>query len=214
MSAIDAYVRELDVVLSGPRRARRDLVREAHDHLLDAAEQLGHHLDRDAAERAAVTQFGTLDTVAPGFQAILSATHLRRTSLALFLTTIAQPVAWNLKQDDDAGPHGLVVLQQVVEYVGTATMAVAVLTALTLGIGLRLGRITPRRMRAAALASAGASGSIAMLGAAMMVTGGSGWGELGYGAAVTIAPMLILAVAAARTLRPLATAVGLERVRL
>lgn len=215
MGAIDAYVRQLDATLQGPRGARRDLVREAHDHLLYAADALGGDLDRNDAERLAVTQFGTVSTVAPGFQAVLSATRLRRTSFALLLVTVGQPLAWNLKGDDEAaGPHGLVVLQQVVEYVGLSAIAIATLTALALGVGLRFGSITPRHMRVAALGSVFSSVSIAAIGLAMMVTGGSGWAELGYGAAVTVVPMLALAAWSVRALRPLATSAPLDRVRI
>lgn len=214
MGAIDAYVHELDSALCGPRRARRDLVREAHDHLLDAAEDLGRSADRAAAERAAVTQFGTVSTVAPGFQTVLSATRLRHTSFALLLLTIGQPLAWNLRQDDETGPDGLVALQQIVEYVGMATIAVAALTALALGIGLRLGSITPARMRAAAWASLISSVSIAGIGTSMMLTGGSGWGDLGFGVVVTVVPMLVLATSSLRALRPLTATTTLERVRL
>lgn len=211
MGAIDLYIRDLDSTLQGPRRARRDLIREAHDHLLDAAESL-RTVDRETAERMAVAQFGTIGTVAPGFQAVLSATRLRRTALALLLTTIGQPLAWNLKQDDEVGPHSLVMLEQIVEYVGLTTIAVATLTALALGIGLRLGSITPRRMQVAAWGSLVSSLSIAAIGATMMLTGRSGWADLGYGAVVTILPMVVLAISSARALRPLPTR-SLDRVR-
>ncbi len=212
MGAIDAYVRQLDLTLQGPSRARRDLVREAHDHLLDAAEALGD--DREAAERAAVRQFGTIGTVAPGFQAVLSATRLRHVSLALLLATIGQPLAWDLKQDDGTGAQPLVVLQEVVQYVGLITIAIAALTAVTLGVGLRLGSITPRRMRLAAMVSSTSSVSVAVIGSAMLLTGASGWRELGYGAAVTVVPMLTLAFWSFRAIRPLATSSTLERVQL
>jgi len=213
MGAIDAYVRELNSALEGPRAARRDLIREAHDHLMDAAEDLGDSLDRQAAERAAVAQFGAVGIVAPGFQAVLSATRIRRTAFALLLLTVGQPLAWSLKQDDQAGPHGLVVLQQVVEYVGMTTIAVAALTALALGIGLRFGSITPRRMRAAATTTLASSVSIAVIGGAMMLTGRSGWADVAYGTAVTVVPMLTLAIWSARAMRPLRAATSLDRVR-
>lgn len=214
MGAIATYVRELDMALHGSRRARRDLVREAHDHLLDAAEAFGHGTDREDAERMAVEQFGTIRTVAPGFQAVLSATRLRHTSVALLMVTLGQPLAWNLRQSDEVGPHALVVLEQIVEYVGMAAIATATLTALALGIGLRFGSVTPRRMRVAAWGSLVSSVSIITIGVAMMLTSRSGWTELGYGAAVTVLPMLVLAISSVRVLRPLAASGLLERVQI
>jgi hypothetical protein len=214
MGVIDAYVRELDAALHGPRRARHDLVREAHDHLLDAAEHLGRTSDPETAERLAVSQFGAVEVVAPEFQAVVSATGLRRTSFALLLATIGQPLAWNLRQDDQTGPHGLVVLQQVVEYVGLATIAIAAITAMALGIGLRLGSVTPGRMRIAAWGSLASSLSIAVIGAAMMLASVPGWGDLAYGVAVTVLPMAVLAASSVRALRPLATSASLDRVQL
>ncbi|GHH69582.1 hypothetical protein GCM10017673_20250 [Streptosporangium violaceochromogenes] len=94
---IDGYVTELGRVLTGPRGPKLDLVAEARDNLLDAAEALEcDGLGRDEAERAAVEEFGAIDEVAPGFQEELSVLAGRRLAGLLFVSVPLVTLMWSL----------------------------------------------------------------------------------------------------------------------
>ncbi|GAA3446121.1 permease prefix domain 1-containing protein [Planomonospora venezuelensis] len=94
---IDDYVTGLSRALRGPRGAKLDLVAEARDSLLDAAEAMEHDgLDRAEAERAAVEEFGTIAEIAPGYQEELSASAGRRLAVLLFLAVPLTALMWTL----------------------------------------------------------------------------------------------------------------------
>ena len=81
---VAGYLAELDAALVGPRRVRRDLVREAGDHLEDATDAYRRAgRDSSEAERLAVRDFGTLDEIAPAFQTTLAVAASRRTAWLL-----------------------------------------------------------------------------------------------------------------------------------
>jgi hypothetical protein len=140
---IDEYLAALSKELRGPRRRKADLLAEARDHLTDAAEALeADGLDRYAAERHAVSDFGTVDEVAPGYRADLAVSQSRRTAVLLFAALIIQPIvwrqgvwAWNSGPDV---PNALNdALQLLVRYVGTLAIVGAVLAVVAAGIGQR-----------------------------------------------------------------------------
>ncbi|GGS49028.1 hypothetical protein GCM10010156_04610 [Planobispora rosea] len=92
---IDDYVTGLSRALDGPRGPKRDLVTEARDSLIDAAEALElDGLDRSEAERAAVEEFGTIAEIAPGYQRELSVAAGRRLAALLFLSVPLTAVMW------------------------------------------------------------------------------------------------------------------------
>lgn len=92
---IDEYVASMRHALRGPRAARRDLLTEARDSLLDAAEAYeGEGLPRAEAERLAVADFGTVPEVAPGFQGELAVSQGRRTAVLLFLSVPLTAFLW------------------------------------------------------------------------------------------------------------------------
>ncbi|MEU7888926.1 permease prefix domain 1-containing protein [Microbispora bryophytorum] len=92
---IDEYVASMRHALRGPGGARRDLLTEARDSLLDAAEAYeGEGLPRDEAERLAVADFGTVPEVAPGFQGELTVSQGRRTAALLFLSVPLMAFMW------------------------------------------------------------------------------------------------------------------------
>ncbi|MFC4060179.1 permease prefix domain 1-containing protein [Planomonospora corallina] len=94
---IDDYVAGLGRALRGPRGPRLDLVTEARDSLLDAAEALeGGGLERAEAERRAVEEFGALDEIVPGYQEELTACAGRRLAVLLFLAVPFTAVMWTL----------------------------------------------------------------------------------------------------------------------
>ncbi|MBX6385857.1 MAG: hypothetical protein IRZ07_23275 [Microbispora sp.] len=92
---IDEYVASMSHALRGPGGAKRDLLTEARDSLLDAAEAYEMEgLPRAEAERLAVADFGTVPEVAPGFQEELTVTQGRRTAALLFLSVPLIAFMW------------------------------------------------------------------------------------------------------------------------
>ncbi|GIH73767.1 permease prefix domain 1-containing protein [Planobispora longispora] len=92
---IDDYVTGLGRALRGPRGAKLDLITEARDSLLDAAEALElDGLDRPRAERAAVEEFGTIGEIAPGYQRELSVAAGRRLAALIFLSVPLTAALW------------------------------------------------------------------------------------------------------------------------
>ncbi|MFJ8914956.1 permease prefix domain 1-containing protein [Amycolatopsis sp. NPDC102389] len=72
MSAIEAYLGDLDRRLSGSARAKTDLLTEARDGLIDAAEAYREGGAAEAeAERRAVADFGPAAVIARDYQAEL-----------------------------------------------------------------------------------------------------------------------------------------------
>jgi len=94
--AIDDFVAALGRRLRGPRRLKRDLLAEARDGLIDAAEALeAAGLGRAEAERRAVAEFGEVAEVAPGYRAELTARQGRHTAALVFLSVPATTLMWS-----------------------------------------------------------------------------------------------------------------------
>ncbi len=161
------YLRALDGALVGPVRTRRDLMREAGDHLTDAADAyLRAGYGREDAERRAVADFGAVSEVAPAFQVTLAVAAARRTALLLLLTLAVQPFLWDdglelaaaqhAQAPADAWVHG--VLDGLVEIGGFVAVlgAVGVLALTAVGqrwvpVGRRAARVTAWYVLAAAV---------------------------------------------------------------
>ncbi|WP_202638277.1 permease prefix domain 1-containing protein [Bailinhaonella thermotolerans] len=93
--AVGGFVRELDEVLYGPRRVRRDFVAEVRDGLEDAAEALvAEGMPEAEARRQAVAEFGGVGEVAAGFQAELTAAQGRWTALVQFFALVGSVLMW------------------------------------------------------------------------------------------------------------------------
>ncbi|NRQ39139.1 hypothetical protein HII36_46050 [Nonomuraea sp. NN258] len=93
---IDDYVADLERTLTGPYGPKRDLVVEARDSLEDTAVALeAEGLDRAAAERQAVEEFGELTEIAPGYQSELTAVAGRRLGLLLFISIPITVLMWS-----------------------------------------------------------------------------------------------------------------------
>lgn len=144
MNTIEAYVAELERTLRGPRATKADLLDEARDGLIDAADAYEHGgLDRRAAERRAVADFGAVPEIAPDYQTELGLAQGRRTALLIFFVLAAQPVLWRgtryLADPDGVGydKPGYVLVEDVVSWMGTATLFAAVLVAAAAGYGVR-----------------------------------------------------------------------------
>ncbi|MGI5157074.1 permease prefix domain 1-containing protein [Microbispora sp. CA-102843] len=143
---IDEYVVSMRHALRGPGGARRDLLAEARDSLLDAAEAYEcEGLPRAEAERLAVADFGTVPEVAPGFQEELAVSQGRRTAALLFLsvplTALSWSVIWRVFPGTPsmavAKPEWYGLLSRTVDGIQLATGVAGGLALLALGRGLR-----------------------------------------------------------------------------
>lgn len=89
MSAIDEYVAALGRRLVGPGRLKRDVLAEARDSLVDAADAFEERgLDPAEAERRAIAEFGSLARIAPAYQRELAATYSQRLAGLMALVLI------------------------------------------------------------------------------------------------------------------------------
>ncbi|WP_049575588.1 permease prefix domain 1-containing protein [Nonomuraea sp. SBT364] len=149
---IDDYVTDLGRALSGPSGPKRDMVVEARDSLVDAAD--AHEAggaDREEAERLAIAEFGAVRDIAPGFQTELTAVAGRRLGLLLFVsvpvTVIMWSMVWRLHPGavtgypPPAGWHVFVSRLLDVLQLGTGLYGGAALLALARGL-VRPGLVT------------------------------------------------------------------------
>jgi hypothetical protein len=141
-STIDIYLDGLASALRGPERLHADLLAEARDSLLDAAEAHRERgLPADDAERRAIAEFGTYAEVVPGYQAELAVAQGRFTALLLALSLpvlhLAAPLMWWKGPWIATEPPGQRYLTLVAhfDYLLFAATALAVLALL----GFRLG---------------------------------------------------------------------------
>jgi hypothetical protein len=141
---IESYLADLAGALRGPRAAKADLLVEARHSLVDAtaAHQRGG-LPRPAAERRAVAEFGAVPEIAPGYQAELGLAQARRTALLVAAVVAVQggfaEATWRSLPAHPtwrAGPLYAAVAQ-VVDLAGPVTIGLALVAALTAGIGTR-----------------------------------------------------------------------------
>jgi hypothetical protein len=206
-NARDDYLRRLDDALVGPRRVKRDLLREAADHLEDAAyayRDAGY--DEPDAASMAVADFGAVDEVAPAFQTTLAVASSRRTAWMLFAFLAIQPFLWDgglSLADARSAPEGVVyaVLDIAVEVVGAVMLLSAVLLVAATGIGNRWLRAGRTLARLTGLVTIGAALWITLTGISMTLLS-SGlepvhWAMLGV---FIVAPMSLTAASARRTL--------------
>jgi hypothetical protein len=141
---IEPYLAELSAALRGPRAAKADLLLEARHSLVDATEAHEYGgLTRPAAERRAVAEFGALNEIATGYQAELGLAQARRTAL-LVATVIATQgcfaeATWRSLPAHPTWQAGrsYAAVAQLVDLAGPVTVGLALVAALTAGIGTR-----------------------------------------------------------------------------
>ncbi|SFL72549.1 MULTISPECIES: permease prefix domain 1-containing protein [Streptomyces] len=141
---IDRYVTELSRTLRGPRTAKADLLAEARDGLIDAADAYEDSgLNRESAERQAVADFGPVHVVAPDYQAELGLAQGRRTAILICAVMLTQPVAWRVMQTltkDAPGGHGgrgYELVDAAARWSGGITIALGLAVLFATGTGVR-----------------------------------------------------------------------------
>jgi hypothetical protein len=209
VSATSSYVAALDAALTGPRRAKRGMLREVSDHLEDAvAAYRRAGQDYTEAEQRAVADFGTVAQVAPGFQTTLALASARRTALMLLAALSIQPFLWdagiNLGERAHAtSPDTLLyrVLDSVVEVGGTLGLLGAVVTVALTAIGQRWLRVGRRSAQIAAWYALAAAVLVPAVGIAMLLLTSDATATLLLLAAVfMVAPLTAAGISARRTL--------------
>ncbi|MBA2811366.1 hypothetical protein E0500_029445 [Streptomyces sp. KM273126] len=153
---IDRYVAELDKALRGPRAVKADMLAEARDGLVDAAEAYEESgLDRASAEQRAVADFGPVDIIAPEYQPELALAEGRRTALLICVVLTVQPVAWWLLLTlaghgaDARADTDYALVDDVVRWTGAGAIGTALAVAIATGAGVRYLGARRRLVRAA-----------------------------------------------------------------
>lgn len=172
VDVIAGYANELGRLLRGPRRLRADLMAEARDGLVDAAEAYEHEgVDPHTAARRAVTDFGPVRQVASGYQAVLATAQARRTALLVFLITAVQSLTatytWRSLSDGwTFQPHlGYTVLARTVDWVGVGDKVAVLFVLLATGIGVRYLGNRPAICRFTGVLTLGVGGFMFVAGA-------------------------------------------------
>ena len=167
---IDAYIDELSETLrGGPRSARVDLLTEARDSLVDAADQYQlKGLDRQAAERRAVREFGAVRVIAPEYQTELGLAQARRTALVVFAVVATQTLVSELAWRSAATgwtwqPNtAYMLLAHLVDYASYAVLGGSLLAAIACGPFLRYVRAGRAFVRATGLGALATCGFFAI----------------------------------------------------
>ncbi|GAB7050001.1 permease prefix domain 1-containing protein [Catenuloplanes indicus] len=168
---IDEFLRRLDAGLSGPRRRRADLLREARDGLADSAAALrARGVPAAEAERLAVAEFGAdaLDELIRDYRIEIAAGQGRRVALLLLLIPAGLVTSdllwWRAPTDTSGAGDGFLALADAVAWLGYAGGALA-LAALAGLRGHARRRTDPRRLiRALGLLALAVTGAIWVFG--------------------------------------------------
>ena len=166
---IDEYADALAAALRGPRRLRADLVAEARDGLVDAAEAYeADGLDRAAAEHRAIEDFGELGEIAAAYRPELALAQSRRSAIGLTLVIMIQPIVWADGRwpwndgPDSSGSWVFQLLQPAIQFAGLVMFLIAAAAIVACGIGVR--RMSIRR------SAARVSSLITLVSAALLAT--------------------------------------------
>jgi len=209
MSAVDVYLADLRAAIPGPSWTRRDLLREAGDHLEDATDAYtAAGYTTTEAEALALRDFGSVDDIAPGFRDTVAIGAARRTAILLVLVMLPQAFLWDGGIELGASAHSAApesglfhVLDIIIGYVGTAGALGALVALGVTAIGqrwLRIGRRTARLTAAWSLATAVI---VPIIGFTMLALTGGLTVFLALSAlALMAAPFALVALSAQRTL--------------
>lgn len=207
---VERHLRALDGALRGPRRVKADLLEEAAGHLEDAVDaHLQRGLGPDEARARAVSEFGAVEDVAPGFQTTLAVSASRRAAWLLLAGTAPQALLWDSGLDlgtrvahaEDPRTPVFAVLDTVIEVGGMIAIAGMLVALLATGIGnrwLRAGRATARATGIFVLGSAFVMPCVGFT----MITLSAGVDLTMYAVAAVLlgGPMLLAGAAARRCL--------------
>jgi len=158
-SPVDAYLAELASLLRGPRRRRTQILTELRDGLAHAVEdRVADSIPHNQAEKDAIAEFGTPQTVAEAFTGELATAYARRTIATYIATGPLVGIWWLLLLQPHPWRTGLIALLIAIPVLPLVVVAVAT-AATTLATTGRLIRwlpeASPRRALTATAALAG-----------------------------------------------------------
>lgn len=147
-AGIDDYLRALDRRLTGPRRLKADLLREARHGLVDAAAAYRDDgLSPRDAERHAVAEFGGVGELTPAYQAELATGAARRLALWMILVpalfaALADFMWWGAPWTASATPPpgGYQLIAEIQDRIGYGYAVLAVAASGWLAWCARRGR--------------------------------------------------------------------------
>jgi hypothetical protein len=167
---IDDYVRTLDRRLAGPRRAKRDLLTEARDSLVDATEAYqAAGLDPGDAAARAVAEFGPPGQIASGYQTELAAGIGRRLAVLVAIIPAGAMLfgdqMWKGSSWESTPPPGsYLLIARSLDWITYALGALAILVFLGLRHQARTGGDPRRLCRALGIITIVVLGITAILG--------------------------------------------------
>lgn len=142
---IDDRIAELACLVGGRGRVRAELLAEARDGLVDAAEGYRRAgMSAEAAERQAVREFGAAVDLAASYRAELGLVRGRRTAMMVLVVLGVQPVAWHwviaLLRGPGPSDRAVWVYRAagvVADWAGLAGMVLAVAAVVACSLGAR-----------------------------------------------------------------------------
>lgn len=199
---IEEYVQGMAARLVGPAKAKADLLAEARDGLVDAAEaHVRAGLAAEPAAHRALAEFGAYRSVLPGYQAELAASQGRRTATLVVVTMLGthlfSDLMWQGSPWSASGPEpasGYLLAARALDGLTGTSVVVALLALVGYGWGSRmgLGRLRPGATLLTRLVGIGILALVAaqvVLGTVVFV-----WSVHTWDAALTWPPMLIGAI--------------------
>jgi hypothetical protein len=164
---IEHYISALDRRLRGPAHLKVDLITEARDSLVDAAESYRDGgLPETTAQRLAVEDFGPIGAVARDYQGLLAVAHGARTLRTLLLVIPLSHTMWELNRKFWVGAWGNFGAPPPDWYImiahanDTTAWVVAAVALLSLLVGRQLARRGTSNVTMARLAGAVSVGAV------------------------------------------------------
>jgi hypothetical protein len=198
-TTIEEYVRRLDRALSGPGRVKADVLAEARDSLVDAAEAYRDDgLADDEAQRQAVREFGPVDELAPAYQRELAAGAARRLALRVALAYLAVTgcsvlMWWDAPWTGTRPPMDYLRLSAWVDGISYGGIVAALAAYVWLTHTARRGRPVSASVARAVAVGTAVLLAVTWLGGALVFV----WSVRLWDAALTWPPMIVGAVALA-----------------
>ena len=197
MTAIEAYVRELDRATGGSRLRRTppEIVTEARDHLLDATESWERRgYAREDAERRAIEEFGPVSDLAPSYRSVLALGHVRRMAWVLVVTMMIQPFIWDSGHEEGSAREPVGLLNDAIELFGGTLIVVGLVVAVLCSYGVRWWGVRTSLVRGTAGGMvAGAVLLVVMAFTLACSSGGPTWRDIMLVSVFVLGPMALVA---------------------
>jgi hypothetical protein len=183
MSALNDFLTELRSSLHGRRRDIDDIIEEIGGGLDDlVVAHLNSGASQHEAEKQALHEFGSVETIASELQEVLAASASRRTALGVALVMVLQPLAWGYpfrlvsRGFEESSRASYQVLDQAVEWAGTAAIVLMMLGWVASRWAMRHSASRQLVSRAVGITGLAAVSVVGILGLGLSLTGPVGSG--------------------------------------